>query len=87
MFQETPGKPQILLKVFSFDGFPESIKFSYLVGEIAQMLNHHPAFYINWDKVTIKANTWALNNSNSDFNLRSAILFDQIYCNIIKNDL
>ena len=45
-----------------------------LVSELAQMLNHHPIININWDKVTIELYTWALNNSISDFDLRSAIL-------------
>ena len=77
---------QSLLKVFSFESFPESLKFSYLVIEMAQMLTIHPVFHIDWDKVTIKLNTWALNNSISDFDLRSAVLIDQLYYHAGKGD-
>ncbi len=87
VFGDTPGKSQSLLKVFSFKSFPESLKFSYLVGEMAEMLYHHPVFDIDWDKVTIKLNTWALNNSISDFDLRSAVLIDQLYYHAVKGDL
>ena len=78
---------QSLSKVFYFESFPVSIKFSYLVSEIAQMLNHHPIIHIDWDKVTIELHTWALNNSISDFDLRSAILTDQLYDFVVKDDL
>jgi pterin-4a-carbinolamine dehydratase len=59
MFVDTTGKTQSLSKVFSFDNFPKSVKFSYLVNELVQMLNHHPIIHIDWDKVTIELNTWA----------------------------
>ena len=52
---------------------------SHLVSELAQMLNHHPVINIDRDKVTIELYTWALNNSISGFDLRSAILLDQLY--------
>ena len=67
---DTTGENQSLSKVFSFDSFPKSVKFSYLVSELAQMLNHHPIIHIDWDKVTIDMNTWALNNSISNFDLK-----------------
>ena len=51
------------------------------------MLNHHPIIYIDWDKVTIEFNTWALNNSITNFDLRSAILLDQLYDFVVKDDL
>jgi pterin-4a-carbinolamine dehydratase len=81
------GENQSLSKVFSFENFPKSVKFSYLVSELAQMLNHHPVIHIDWDKVTIELHTWALNNSISDFDLRSAIFLDQLYEFVIKDDL
>lgn len=83
---DSSGESQSLSKVFSFDSFPESIKFSYLVSEMAQMLNHHPVIHIDWDKVTIELHTWALNNSISDFDLRSTILIDQLYDFVVKDD-
>ena len=87
MFVDTTGKTQSLSKVFSFDNFPKSVKFSYLVNELVQMLNHHPIIHIDWDKVTIELNTWALNNSISNFDLRSAILLDQLYVLFVEDDL
>ena len=50
---DTTTENQSLSKVFSFDSFPKSTKFSNLVSELAQMLNHHPIIHIDWDKVTI----------------------------------
>ena len=87
VFGDTPGTSQTLLKVFSFESFPESLKFSYLVIEMAEMLTIHPVFHIDWDKVTIKLNTRALNNSISNFDLRSAVLIDQLYYHAGKGDL
>ena len=43
-------------------------------------------FHIDWDKVTIKLFTWALNNSISEFDLRSAILIDQLYYHVVKDE-
>ncbi len=84
---DTTRENQSLSKVFSFDSLPQSVKFSYLVSDLAQMLNHHPIIHIDWDKVTIDVNTWALNNSISNFDLRSAILLDQLYELIVNDDL
>lgn len=84
---DTPQETQSLSKVFSFDSFPKSVKFSYLVSELAQMLNHHPVIHIDWDKVTIELYTWALGNSISDFDIRSSILIDQLYELVVKDDL
>ena len=53
---------------------------------MAEMLNHHPVFHIDWDKVTIKLNTWALNNSISHFDMGSAVLIDQLYYHAVKGD-
>ena len=50
---DTTGETESLSKVFSFGSIPKSIKFSYLVSKLAQMLNHHPIIHIDWDKVTI----------------------------------
>lgn len=84
---DTTGEAQTLSKVFSFGIFPKSVKFSYLVSELAQMLNHHPIIHIDWDKITIELNTWALNNSISNFDPRSAILLDQLYELVVKDAL
>nr|WP_144731970.1 4a-hydroxytetrahydrobiopterin dehydratase [Candidatus Nitrosocosmicus arcticus] len=73
------------IKEFSFESFPEAIKFSYLVSEMSQMINHHPIIDIDWDKVTIELHSWALNNPISDFDLRSAIFIDQLY-DFVKDD-
>ncbi len=51
------NETQNLSKVFIFDSFPKSVKFSYMVSELAQMLNHHPIIHIDRDKVTLVLNT------------------------------
>lgn len=84
---DNTNETQSLSKVFSFDSFPKSVKFSYMVSELAQMLNHHPIIHIDWDKVTIELNTWALNNSISNFDLRFAILLDQLHELAVKDNL
>lgn len=53
MFVDTTGKTQSLSKVYSFDNFSKSVKFSILVNELVQILNHHPIIHIDWDEVTI----------------------------------
>ena len=87
MFVDTTGKTQSLSKVYSFDNFARSVKFSYLVNELAQILNYHPNIHVDWDKVTIELNTWALNNSISNFDRRSAILLGQLYVLFVEDDL
>ena len=59
----------------------------HLVSRLGQMLNHHSIIYIDWDKVTIEFNMWTLNNSITNFYLRSAILLDQLYDLVVKGDL
>ncbi|ALI37273.1 pterin-4-alpha-carbinolamine dehydratase [Candidatus Nitrosocosmicus oleophilus] len=81
------NETQNLSKVFIFDSFPKSVKFSYMVSELAQMLNHHPIIHIDRDKVTLVLNTWALNNSTSNFDLGFTILSDQLYELAIKDNL
>lgn len=83
---DSTDETQSLSKVFVFDSFHKSVKFSYMVSELAQMLNHHPIIHIDWDKVTLVLNTWALNNSISNFDLRFAILIDQLYELDIKDN-
>jgi pterin-4a-carbinolamine dehydratase len=50
------------------------------------MLNHHPIIHMDWDKVTVELNTWALNNSISNFDRRSAILLGQLYVLFVEDD-
>ena len=57
VFSDIPGKSQSLLKVFTFECFRESIKFSYMFIEMVQVITHHPVFYVNWVKVTINLHT------------------------------
>lgn len=81
------NQTQSLSKVFAFDSFPKAVKFSYMVSELAQMLNHHPIIHIDWDKVTIELNTWALNDSISNFDLKFAIFSDQLHELAVKDNL
>ena len=78
--------PKLIRSLF-IGQFPKSVEFSYLVNELAQMLNHHPIIHIDWDKVTVELNTWALNNSISNFDRRSAILLGQLYVLFVEDDL
>ena len=87
VFSGIPGKSQSLLKVFTFECFRESIKFSYLFIEMAQMITHHPVFHVDWDKVTINLHTWGSDNSISDFDLRCAVIIDQLYYHVVQDDL
>ncbi|MDN5846565.1 MAG: 4a-hydroxytetrahydrobiopterin dehydratase [Candidatus Nitrosocosmicus sp.] len=87
MLGDTSEETQSLSKVFSFDRFPKSVKFAYLVSELAQMLNHHPVIQIDWDKVTIELHLYALGDSIYDFDLRSSILINQLYELVVEDDL
>jgi pterin-4a-carbinolamine dehydratase len=87
VFSGIPGKSQSLLKVFTFECFRESIKFSYMFIEMAQVITHHPVFYVNWDEVTINLHTWASHNLISDFDLRCAVIIDQLYYHVVQDDL
>ena len=60
---DTTGESKSLAKGFSFDIFPESVKFSYLVGVLAHRLDHHPIIHLDWDKITIELQSWALSKS------------------------
>ena len=84
---DTRDKALSLSKIFSFDSFSKSVKFSFLVSDLAQIMNHHPVIYIEWNQVTIDLYTWALDNSISNLDLRSAILLDQLYNLVVKDDL
>ena len=44
-----------LQKVYSFKTFAQALKFTKLVGAIAEAENHHPAILTEWGKVTV---TW-----------------------------
>lgn len=44
-----------LQKVYSFENFAQALKFTKLVGAIAEAENHHPAILTEWGKVTV---TW-----------------------------
>jgi pterin-4a-carbinolamine dehydratase len=68
-----------------FDSFPESVKFSYLVSKLAQILNHHPTLTIDWNKVKIELYTWALNDNTSNLYTKSAILIYETYESIGSN--
>lgn len=70
---------QHLQKEFRFKSFPQSIGFAYYVSLISQILNHHPNIDIEWQNVTIRLNTWALNNTISNMDTKEMILFDQLY--------
>ena len=87
MFSGIPGKSQGFLKVFTIECFHESIKFSYIFIEMAQMITHHFVFYVNWNKVTINLHTWGSDNLISDFNLRCVVIIDQLYYRVVQDDL
>ena len=44
-----------LQKVYRFKNFAQALKFTTLVGAIAEEENHHPAILTEWGKVTV---TW-----------------------------
>ena len=79
MISNNESGSQILVKEYHFDNFPESVKFSYKVSQLAQMLNHHPAVTIDWNKVKIELVTWSLNNKISNLDIKSAVLIDEMY--------
>lgn len=73
-----------LTKQFSFDNFADSIRFTYLVGKVSQILNHHPMILIDWKDVELVLHTWSLDNTISNFDLGSAVLYDQLYSSCCK---
>ncbi len=49
---EVNGVPR-LERVFRFSNFEQALKFTNLVGELAEQEGHHPAILTEWGKVTI----------------------------------
>ncbi|QSR84732.1 4a-hydroxytetrahydrobiopterin dehydratase [Methylacidimicrobium sp. B4] len=50
---EQRGEMPILERVFSFPDFAQALRFSQLVGELAEQEGHHPAILTEWGKVTV----------------------------------
>lgn len=54
-------------KVFKFKDFIEALEFVNKVGEIAQMMNHHPNIYLyGWNKVRLTLTTFATGGLTSN---------------------
>ena len=68
------GKNGTIEKEFSFDGFPEAIKFVEKVATLAEEADHHPDIHINYDKVKIVLSTHDVGGvSEKDFSLAEQI--------------
>jgi 4a-hydroxytetrahydrobiopterin dehydratase len=54
-------------KTFKFKDFKEALSFVNKVGEIAEMMNHHPNIYIyGWNKVRLTLTTFATKGLTSN---------------------
>lgn len=50
--------PESISKTYIFKDFKQAIKFVNLVGDAAEMIDHHPDIFIfGWNKVQIKLST------------------------------
>jgi len=43
-----------LIRSFDFDDFAEALKFTNVVGEMAEEQGHHPVIELTWGKVTVE---------------------------------
>ena len=59
-WQDVDGK---LTKSFTFGAFLEGIAFVQQVGELAELLDHHPDIDVRWRTVTIAVNTHDAGNT------------------------
>ena len=46
-----------IVKIFTFDGFPEALEFVNAVADEAEAADHHPDIDIRWNKVTLRLST------------------------------
>ena len=53
-WQEQDGK---LTRSFELPSFPDAITFVTRVGEVAELMDHHPDIDIRWRTVTLAVNT------------------------------
>lgn len=57
-----------LEKEYTFDDFREALDFANLVGEMAELQNHHPDIYLAWGKVKVTIWTHKIDGlTESDF--------------------
>lgn len=42
---------------WTFEDFPEALRFINRVGELAEAMNHHPDIYNSWSKVRLRLTT------------------------------
>jgi 4a-hydroxytetrahydrobiopterin dehydratase len=58
--QQMPGWTRdgnVIMKRFTFDGFPEAIKFVDRLAAEAEKADHHPDIFINYKRVTLSYST------------------------------
>lgn len=64
----------LLVKEFRFKDFAGAMKFANLVGEIAEVEQHHPDLSIGWGRVSVELTTHAIDGlSENDFILAAKI--------------
>jgi len=67
-----------LTREFKFKNFVEALKFTNLIGELAEQEDHHPAILTEWGRVTVTWWTHAVNGLHlNDF--ITAAKTDQIF--------
>ena len=72
MWEEKNNK---LEKDFTFNNFKDALEFINKVGDLSEMLNHHPEIYNIYNKVTLKLSTHDMGDivTDKDYQLSSEI--------------